>query len=94
MKGGAHELEPSPLELARIDEEWPLIVAEVALVDAEVAALTAGPAVVPWARRRVRRAEGRVAVEARAWAARCAALTAQNEEQVQVTAMTGNGVAA
>ena len=85
--------EPSAEDLAQVEAEWPLIAAEVALVDAEVAALTAGPAAVQWARRRVRRAEGRVAVEARAWAARSAALDARDSEQVQVM-VTSDGVAA
>ena len=62
--------EPTGLDLAEVEAEWPLIAAEIALVDAEVAALTAGTAVPELARRRVRRAEARVAVEARAWASR------------------------
>ena len=64
--------EPSPEDLAAIDAEWPLIAAEVDLVDAEIRVLTAphGPTALDW--RRLRRAERRVAVEATAYAARTA----------------------
>ncbi|PPK90839.1 hypothetical protein CLV92_12214 [Kineococcus xinjiangensis] len=66
---------PTTAELTAIQEEWPLIAAEVELVDAESALLRAASASCELARRRVRRAEARVAMEARAWAARCAETT-------------------
>jgi Family of unknown function (DUF6284) len=52
--------EPTPEELAAIDLEWPLIEAEMAVVDAEIRMLTAvcGPSPLDW--RRLRRAEARV----------------------------------
>lgn len=59
---------PTAAELTAIQEEWPLIAAEVELVDAESALLRAPSAESELARRRVRRAEVRVALEARAWA--------------------------
>ncbi|GAB7192144.1 hypothetical protein NUM3379_28530 [Kineococcus sp. NUM-3379] len=62
--------EPTPQALGDIEAEWPLIAAEVELVNAEVAALAASSAMCDLARRRVRRAEVRVAAEARAWAVR------------------------
>jgi hypothetical protein len=52
--------EPTAAELAAIDAEWPLIAAELDLLDAEVAALSAGPNMSEIDRRRVRRAEHRV----------------------------------
>ena len=53
---------PSLAELAAIETEWPLIAAEMALVDAEIRLLTAGrPSDLDW--RRLRRAEHRVARE-------------------------------
>jgi Family of unknown function (DUF6284) len=61
---------PTPADLADIDEEWPLIAAELALVDAEIAAMCAigGPSELD--RRRIRRAEADVARQAIAHAAR------------------------
>jgi hypothetical protein len=54
--------EPSPADLAAIDVEWPLIAAELDLLDAEISLIYAedhgGPTVLDW--RRVRRAEARV----------------------------------
>lgn len=67
--------DPGSEDLAAIEAEWPLIAAELELVNAEVAALAAPSAVCELARRRVRRAEARVLVEARAWAARQAMVT-------------------
>ncbi|PPK98034.1 hypothetical protein CLV92_102187 [Kineococcus xinjiangensis] len=61
--------EPTASDLRAIEAEWPLIAAEVELVNAEVAALSAPSAMSELARRRVRRAEGRVVEEARTWAA-------------------------
>ncbi|GAB3157633.1 hypothetical protein GCM10027290_59020 [Micromonospora sonneratiae] len=53
---------PSSAELAAIEMEWPLIAAELDLLDAEIAMLYAedrgGPTVLDW--RRVRRAEAAV----------------------------------
>jgi hypothetical protein len=52
--------EPTTEDLDRIEREWPLIEAEIALVDAEIRVLTAtnGPTALDW--RRLRRAEQRV----------------------------------
>jgi Family of unknown function (DUF6284) len=63
---------PSGAELAAIETEWPLIEAEIAVVDAEIRLLTVqgGPSPVDW--RRLRRAQARVDREATAWAARLA----------------------
>ncbi len=57
---------PTPAQLRAIDAEWPLIAAELAVVDAEIAMVRdeAGPA--PLDRRRLRRAEHRVLAEKRA----------------------------
>ena len=57
---------PTEGELAAIEREMPLIRAEVALVDAEIRLLTAHPHPTDLDWRRLRRAERRVAVEARA----------------------------
>lgn len=56
---GAEE-QPSVADLAAIDQEWPLIVAELDLLDAEILILSAvgGPSPLDW--RRLRRAEQRV----------------------------------
>jgi len=52
--------EPSAVELAAIEAEWPVMAAELAVVDAEIRALSAagGPSPLDW--RRLRRAERRV----------------------------------
>ncbi|GAB1695038.1 DUF6284 family protein [Krasilnikovia sp. M28-CT-15] len=54
--------EPTPADLAAIEDEWPLIEAELDVVNAEIAMLYAadrgGPTVLDW--RRLRRAEARV----------------------------------
>lgn len=67
--------EPSPAELDAIEAEWPLIAAELDVLDAEIAIINAadhgGPAVLDW--RRLRRAEGRVTRVAAELAARPAA---------------------
>jgi hypothetical protein len=52
--------EPTAAELVAIDTEWPLIAAELDLLDAEIAALSAEDRVSKLDRRRVRRAERRV----------------------------------
>ena len=52
--------EPTAAELAAIDAEWPLIAAELDLLDAEIAVLSAGPNMSEIDRRRIRRAERRV----------------------------------
>ena len=56
----SRQVEPSTADLAAIDREWPLIEAEIALVDAEIRVLTndGGPSELDW--RRLRRAEERV----------------------------------
>ncbi|MGH3342278.1 MAG: DUF6284 family protein [Carbonactinosporaceae bacterium] len=54
-----HE-DPTASELAEIEREWPLIAAELDLLDAEIAALSAERRVSTLDRRRVRRAEHRV----------------------------------
>ncbi|MEO3744932.1 DUF6284 family protein [Plantactinospora sp. B5E13] len=54
--------EPSAADLAAIEAEWPLIAAELDLLDAEITLIYAddhgGPSELDW--RRVRRAEARV----------------------------------
>jgi len=54
------DAEPSLVDLAGIEAEWPLIEAELAVVDAEIHLLAraGGPSVLDW--RRLRRAEQRV----------------------------------
>jgi hypothetical protein len=53
--------DPTPADLAKIEhDEWPLIAAELELLDAEIAEINAGPAASELDRRRVRRAERRV----------------------------------
>ncbi|WP_435826255.1 DUF6284 family protein [Micromonospora carbonacea] len=55
-------LEPTVADLAAIEQEWPLIAADLDLLDAEIAMLYAaddgGPTALDW--RRLRRAEARV----------------------------------
>jgi hypothetical protein len=58
--------EPTPQDLAAIDREWPLIEAELALLDAEITALYSDGGPSPLDRRRIRRAEQRVMREATA----------------------------
>jgi hypothetical protein len=52
--------EPTPADLAAIEAEWPLIAAELDLLDAQITELAAGPYMSDMDRRRVRRAEHRV----------------------------------
>lgn len=52
--------EPSAADLAAIEQEWPLIAAELDLLDAEIAVLSTEGRVSALDRRRVRRAERRV----------------------------------
>jgi hypothetical protein len=52
--------DPSAAEMAEIEQEWPLIAAELDLLDAQIAYINAGPAASVLDRRRVRRAERRV----------------------------------
>jgi hypothetical protein len=67
--------EPSHEDLLAIEREWPLIEAEMALLDAEIHVLTTDqPCELDG--RRVRRAEARVAREAIAFAARSGAVVA------------------
>ena len=56
----ASRQEPTAAELVEIEQEWPQIAAELDLLDAEIAYITAGPNVSVLDRRRVRRAERRV----------------------------------
>ena len=55
-------VEPSAADLAAINAEWPLIAAEMDLLDAEIRMMVAadqgGPSQLDW--RRLRRAEARV----------------------------------
>ncbi|MEV0396863.1 DUF6284 family protein [Polymorphospora rubra] len=64
--------EPSINDLAAIEREWPLIEAELAVLDAEIALIYAadrgGPSPLDW--RRLRRAEARVTRVAAELAAR------------------------
>ncbi|GAA0808952.1 DUF6284 family protein [Spirilliplanes yamanashiensis] len=70
---------PSPTDLAAIDFEWPLIAAELDVLDAEIALLYAedrgGPTPMDW--RRLRRAEARVTKTAAELAADTAAKATQ-----------------
>ncbi|TDU89453.1 hypothetical protein EV138_3021 [Kribbella voronezhensis] len=52
--------EPTAADLAAIEREWPLIAAELDLLDAEISYINAGPSPSALDRRRVRRAERRV----------------------------------
>lgn len=51
---------PSAADLAAIEDEWPLIAAELDLLDAEIAAVMSDGSASAMDRRRVRRAERRV----------------------------------
>ncbi|GAB2553197.1 DUF6284 family protein [Kribbella endophytica] len=57
--------EPNAADLAAIDAEWPVVAAELDVLDAEIALITAGPAASVLDRRRVRRAERRALVARR-----------------------------
>ena len=74
-KRGADMFGPSPVDLEGIEAEWPLIEAELAVLDAEIANVYAaehgGPSPLDW--RRLRRAEARVTRVAAELAARPAA---------------------
>jgi len=52
--------EPTPADLNAIEREWPLIEAELELLDAQIASINAGPHTSVLETRRVRRAERRV----------------------------------
>ncbi|MGW1344254.1 DUF6284 family protein [Kribbella sp. NPDC002412] len=52
--------EPTAADLAGIEQEWPLIAAELDLLDAQIAFINAGPYASVLERRRIRRAEHRV----------------------------------
>ncbi len=58
--------EPTPQELDAIEREWPLITAELELVNAEVAMVAAGLLVTALDHRRLRRARRRVLAALRA----------------------------
>ena len=70
--------EPSASELDAIEAEWPLIAADLDVLDAEIAIINAadrgGPTVLDW--RRLRRAEARVTRVAAELVARPAVLKA------------------
>jgi hypothetical protein len=69
--------EPTSADLAAIGAEWPLIEAELAVVDAEIRALSAAGGLSPLDWRRLRRAERRVlATRAGLYAAGAGAVTA------------------
>jgi Family of unknown function (DUF6284) len=67
---------PTPAELSAIEAEWPLIAAEMDVLDAEIALINAadrgGPTALDW--RRLRRAEAHVTRVAAELAARPAIL--------------------
>jgi len=63
---------PTPDELAAIEDEWPVIAAELELTGAEIAVLNAHPHPTELDWRRLRRAERRVARETTEWLARTA----------------------
>lgn len=52
--------EPTAADLAGIEAEWPLIAAELDLLDAQIALINAGPRASELETRRIRRAERRV----------------------------------
>lgn len=52
--------DPTPADLVKIELEWPLIAAELELLDAEISEINAGPAASELDRRRIRRQERRV----------------------------------
>ena len=52
--------EPTAADLAHIEMEWPLIAAELDLLDAQIAFINAGPHASELETRRIRRAERRV----------------------------------
>jgi len=52
--------EPTDRELRAIEAEWPRIAAELAVLDAEIAALTTGEPSSELSRRRVRRAKAQL----------------------------------
>lgn len=52
--------EPTAGQLQEIEAEWPVIVAEMAVVDAEIAAARMGDGMTELGRRRTRRAEARL----------------------------------
>jgi hypothetical protein len=68
--------DPTAAELAEIEQEWPLIAAELDLLDAEISFINAGSAASTLDRRRIRRAEHRVMEASRGLADREAELDA------------------
>jgi hypothetical protein len=52
--------EPTRDELSAIEAEWPLIAVEIAVLDAEIAALTTGEESSELSRRRLRRAQAQL----------------------------------
>jgi hypothetical protein len=56
----AADHEPTRAQLREIEAEWPLIAAEIQVVDAEIALAVAGPAATDLDYKRLRRANRRV----------------------------------
>ena len=56
-RAGRPAKEPTAAEIAAIEREWPLIVAKLAVVDAEIAVASADGAASPMDVRRLRKAE-------------------------------------
>lgn len=61
--------EPTAAELAAIERESDVLAAELALLDAEIAEINAGPYASPLETRRIRRAEARLLAARREFAA-------------------------
>ncbi len=78
MKAAPSRFQPTSADLSAIEYEWPLIEADMDVLDAEIANIYAaehgGPSPLDW--RRLRRAEARVTRVAAELAARPAALKA------------------
>lgn len=66
MKTHHNDIEPTAADLAEIDQEWPLIAAEIDLLDAQIAVILGPATPTDVTRQRVRRAQRRVLREARA----------------------------
>ena len=85
--------EPTAADLAGIEQEWPLIAAELDLLDAQIAFINAGPYASVLDRRRVRRAERRVLTVERKLEARAGArvLPCGCPENVVTSVLRGGG---
>jgi hypothetical protein len=60
VKPRVWDQEPTGRDLQAIEEEWPVIAAELAVLDAEIANLMTGEESSPLSRRRLRRAQARL----------------------------------